>query len=209
MDATALSGTIKGSNLILMGVESIPLVLKRDELSDYQAQLAELEQRSRAAISQKAALAEQKKTLQAQPDFKTEINQLVERMQKFDSEADFHLGRLPAAEKNYVTITAKVTLYVTEEHQLAGNPHTSNPHGQLMNAATLTSNATDRVHDKVESLRSSLESNIDPITAREKQLEAICKTLESRRNELSTADVASRLPVCGRLLGAAHAFHQK
>jgi hypothetical protein len=78
-----------------------------------------------------------------------------------------------------------------------------------MNAATLTSNATDRVHDKVESLRSSLESNIDPITAREKQLEAICKTLDSRRNELSTADVASRLPVCGRLLGAAPAFHQK
>lgn len=58
-------------------------------------------------------------------------------------------------------------------------------------------------------MRSSLKYNIDPIASREKQLEAICNTLESRRNERSAADVAARIPVCGRLLGAAPAFHQK
>jgi hypothetical protein len=32
---------------------------------------------------------------------------------------------------------------------------------------------------------------------------------DTRRNELSAADVAARLPVCGRRLGVALAFHQK
>lgn len=121
-----LSGTITGNNLTLTSAESMPVTLKRSTLSEYQAQLSEQNNRSQAILSARTASESRQRTFQEQKNFVAEIDLLVGKMQRFDSEADIHLNRFPGAEKGYVGITAKISEYVARERQLAGNPNASN-----------------------------------------------------------------------------------
>lgn len=60
-------------------------------------------------------------------------------------------------------ITTKVSDYVTPEPQLASNPNASVARSQLSVAATQASPMTDQLHFQVQSLETSLQTNVQPM----------------------------------------------
>ena len=224
MATTTLSGTFDGNSLMLTGEQSTPLTLKRATLADYQALIGEQNKRSQAIVSERASAEARQRTaqeaaelqqqsFQAEQNFEGGIDQLIGRMQRFDSEADVHLGRFPNFEKGYEAITAKVNEYLTRERQLAGNPsvNASNARTQLANAAMQVSFATDQMHFQEQSLESSLDTNITPLVGQVVALEQGCNHYGPAREnpEPTTAEAEAHKAACNRLLSAAPMFHQK
>lgn len=224
MSATTQSGTFDGSSLTLTGVQSTPAIFKRATLADYQALIGEQNKRARAIISERTdtearqktaqeAAELQQKAFQAEQNFEGGMDQLIGRMQRFDSEADIHLSRFPNAEKGYEAITAKVNAYVTRERQLAGSPNAnaSNARAQLVTAATQASLATDQMHFQTQSLESSLETNITPLVSQVETLEQRCHQYVPGRvyPEPTPAEAQAHQSTCSRLLSAAPSFRLK
>lgn len=209
MATTTLSGTFDGNSLTLTGVQSMPVALKRATLTDYQAKLGEQTTRSQAIISAKTAAETRQRTFQTQRNFVAEIDQLIGRMQHFDTEADVHLGRFPNVERGYDAITAKVNEYVTRERQLAGNPNRAVDRSQLDVAATQASLNTDQMHFQGQALQSSLETDIAPLVNEVTALERGCHPSEPVGANLTPAEVEAHRSACNRLLNAAPTFHQK
>jgi hypothetical protein len=219
---TTESGTFDGNILTLTGVQSSPAIFKRARLADYQALIEEQSKRSQAIVSERAAAESRQKAaqeaaeaqeqaFQAEQNFEGGIDQLIGRMQRFDSEADVHLGRFPNFAKSYEAITAKVNEFVTHERQLAGNPNASNVRAQLVNAATQASFATDQMHFQAQSLESSLETNITPLVDQVGVLEQSCNRYGPAHEnpEPTSAEAEAHKDACNRLLNAAPLFHQK
>jgi hypothetical protein len=177
LQTATFSGTFEGSNLTLTGVEPTPFDLKRSSLADYQAQVTALNARSQNIIAAKTAAMSRERAEQAQKNFVAQIDQLITKMQQFDSAADVHLGRFPNVEKSYQAITAKMNGYVERERQLAGNPNASNTRHQLSNAATQASFVTDQVHNQGESLQSTFDMNVKPIAAEVTTFEQRCQAV--------------------------------
>ena len=209
MASTTLSGTFDGNRLMLTGEQSAPVSLKRAIFADYQAKLGEQATRSQAIISARITAAARQQTFQAQRNFVAEVDQLIGRMQHFDSEADVHLGRFPNAEKGYEAITAKVSEYVTRERQLAGNPNRAVDRSQLDVAANRASLNTDQMHYQGQALQSSLEMDIAPLVNEVTALEQGCRQSGPVGANLTPAEVDAHQSACNRLLSAAPAFHQK
>ena len=209
MSSTTLSGTFEGNRITLTGVESTLVTIKRATLAEYQAQLGEQNSRSQAIVAARTSAASRQRSFQAQRNFVAEIDQLIGKMQRFDSEADVHLSRFPNAEKEYEAITAKVTEYVTRERQLAGNPNRGVDRSQLSVAANQASLNTDQMHFQAQSLQSSLESNIAPLLSEETTLEQGCHKDGPRGSDLTPVEVEARRSACNRLVDAAPKFHQK
>ena len=130
-------------------------------------------------------------------------------MQRFDAEADLHLGRFPNVEKGYEAITAKVDEYSTRESRLVGNSSRSVERSQLNVAATKASLNTDQMHFQGESLRASLETNIAPLVNQVTALEQGCRQSGPIGENLTAAEIEAHQGACNRLLGAAPTFHQK
>jgi uncharacterized phage infection (PIP) family protein YhgE len=130
-------------------------------------------------------------------------------MERFDSEADVHLGRFPDAEKGYEAITAKVAAYVARERQLAGNPNESFNRGQLSFAASQVSNQTEQMHNQVESLESALQTDVKPMADDSSSLEQQCHTLTVNTGSLTPVDIQNVNTACGRLKSALTPFQQK
>jgi hypothetical protein len=149
------------------------------------------------------------RTFQAQRNFVAGIDQLVSKMQRFDSEADVHLGRFPNAEKNYEAITAKIAEYVARERQLAGNPDRAVDRSQLEVAATQVSFTTDQMHYDAQSLQSSLDMNIAPLASEEATMEQGCHENGPVSSDLASAEIDARRVACSRLLSATPSFRQK
>jgi hypothetical protein len=207
LQTLTLSGTLEGDKLTLTGVESTPFVLKRSSLTQYQAQEAALNARSQNIIAAKTAAISRQRTVQAQKNFVAQIDQLITKMQQFDSAADVHLGRFPNAEKGYQAITAKMNGYVERERQLAGNPNASNTRYQLSNAATQASFVTDQVHNQGESLQSTFDMNVKPIAAEVTTFQQRCETV--RPADITPAEGDAIKAACGRLSNATPLFRQK
>jgi hypothetical protein len=147
---------------------------------------------------------------QAQRNFVAQIDQVIGNMQRFESEADLHLGRFPGVEKGYQSITAKVNGYVEQERRLAGNPAASVTRSQLSVAATQASLATDQAHYQGQSLQSSLETNVKPIAGEAANLDALCHAREtSQILNVNPEQAEARNAACTRLLGALPLFRQK
>jgi len=209
MPSITLSGTFDSNSLTLTGVQSTPVTLKRGTLADYQAKLREQTTRSQAVISARAAAESRQQTLQAQRNFVSQIDVLIANMQRFDSEADVYLGRFPNVEKGYESITAKVSEYVTQERQLAGNPNREVARSQLYVASNQASLTTNRAHYQGQSLQSSLETNITPMVSQEMLLELGCRENRTAHNDLTPAEIEVHQSACDRLLSVAPVFHQK
>jgi hypothetical protein len=139
LDSFVFSGTLHRNVLTLTGAQSLPLTFTRSTPAEFQAKVAALNARSQG-IQAKAVAQAQQRTLQAQADFVSQINQLTRRMAQFDSEADVHLSRFPGAEKGYEAVTAEATGYVARERQLPSNPKAGNLRVQLSNAVTQEEN---------------------------------------------------------------------
>jgi hypothetical protein len=200
LQTTTLSGTFEDSNLTLTGVEPTPFVLKRSSLADYEAQVSALNARSQNIIASKAAAESRQRTERAQMNFVAQIDQLIANMQRFDSEADVHLGRFPNIEKGYEGITAKVNGYVERERQLTGSPNAAVARSQLSVDATQASLATDQLHNQGELFQSTFETNVKPIAAEVTTFEQRCQTVPPD-DEIKAA--------CVRLVNAAPPFRER
>ena len=197
----SLSGTFDGDGITLAGADVPPGMMKRASLSDYQAQLATLQKRSSEIVAAKTTDEASKRQLQEETNVVSKIEQLIGHMQRFESEADIQLNKIPDAEKRYEAITSKVNTYVTRERQLARNPNAGVERGQLDVAANQVSLNTDQLHLATDSLQRSLDINIAPLAREVSVLEKGCQGTDNI--------VDSRGSACKRLLIAVPAFDQK
>ena len=210
----SFAGTLDGNKLTLTSSETpMPFELKRADMSDYQKQLGRLNAASAtilaaktAALRQQEAQEAQQKADQAAGDFAAAVDQLIAQMQRFDSEADVHLGRFPGVEKGYRDITAKISGYVLRERQLASNPDASVTRSQLSVAASQASFATDQIHNDGQSLESLLDADVKPTAEAGKTLEQRCR---GGWSGLTVTQMETRNDACSRYLSAAPTFRQK
>jgi hypothetical protein len=211
LQTATFGGTFEGNKLTLTGGgEASPMVLKRTALSDYQQQFDQLNARSQTILAAKAAADARKAAEQAQRNFVAQIDQIIGNMQRFDSEADVHLGRFPGVEKGYQAITAKVNGYVEHERRLAGNANASVIRSQLSVAATQASLATDQAHYQGQYLQSSLETNVRPLVGQAANLDALCHARETLPVAgLPPEQIEARSAACKRLLNALPMFRQQ
>jgi hypothetical protein len=218
LQSTALSGTLNGNTLTLTGPQAQPFVLKRSSLGDYHAQMSALDARSQTIIATKAAAQSQREAEQAAAfrqrqaeqtaqNLVSDINRLIGDMQRFESEADVHLGRFPNVEKGYQAITAKMSEYVTRERQVPLSQTASATRSQLYVNAMQASYGTDQMHYNQEALQTSLDSSIRPISEDLKTLEQRCK--EGAPNGTTESQSEARDAACTRLQAAIPVLRQK
>lgn len=220
LESFVLSGTLNGSVLTLTGAQSAPLTFTRSTPAEFQAKMTELSALSQRTIQAKAAAQAQQRSLEAQRNaqqrafeaqrsFVAEIDQLIGRMEQFDSQADVHLGRFPGAEKGYEAITARIAAYVARERQLAGNQNASVMRGQLVVAANQASIQTEQMHNQGVSLQSALEGSIKPIADQATAFEQQCHAVASNSGNLTLEEGQNVNAACARLESAVTPFRQK
>jgi hypothetical protein len=203
-----LSGTLKGKELTLTGMQPSPITLTRTDLSDYQRQMSALNAQSQSIIAAKDAAIARERAEKAQKDLISEIDRALGRIQRFESEADMHLSRLPGAEEHYHAITAKMAEYVAREHKLAGDEKASVARSQLSVAASQASISTDQLHYSVQSLQSSLQTNIGPLATEATNLERSC-IVAVPTGVLTPTETEARRSTCFRLAQAHPPFVRK
>jgi hypothetical protein len=203
------------------------LTFKRSTLAVYQSQIAALNTRSQNILKERAAAQAQQRafeiqaqqraleaqaqqrTFELQARFVSDIDAIIGKMERFDSEADLHLGRFPGAEKGYEAITEKIEGYVARERQLAGNPNAAVARGQLSAAANQVSSQTDQMHYQGESLQSSLETNVKPVADQATAFEQQCRAVSQNSGNLTPAEIQNVNAACDRLESAVTPFRQK
>lgn len=209
LESFVLSGTLRGNVLTLTGAQSVPLTFTRSTSPEFQARVSELNARSQSIIHAKAAAQSQLRTLEAQRRFVSEVDNLIGRMNQFDSQADVHLGRFPGAEKAYEGITAEVSAYVARERQLGGNPNAAVARGQLSVAANQAALQTEQMHNQGEALQSALEGNVKPMAEQAAGFEQQCHAVSQNPGSLTADEVQSVTAACARLESAAPRFRAK
>lgn len=209
LETVTLAGTLHGNTLTLTGGQSIPVTFKRSSLSDYQAQETALNARSQSIAHAKAVAQKQQRVFQAQANFVAQTDALIDKMTRFDSAADVHLGRFPGAEKGYEAITARIEAIVARERQLARNPNASVARGQLSVAASQVSLQTDQMHNQGELLESSLEGNIKPLADQAAAFEKECGAVAANSRNVTPAEAQNITSACSRLSSAIPTFRQR
>jgi hypothetical protein len=209
LESFVLSGTLNGNVLTLTGAESVPLTFTRSTTAEFEAKIAQLNAQSQTAIQTNNSAQAEIRKLNARVNFVTTIGQLTERMERFESNADVHLGRFPGAEKGYEGLTARMAEYVAKERQLAGNPDAGYTRGQLSYAVNQVSGQTEQMHYQGETLQSSLESDVKPVADESARLEEQCQVLALSPGSLNSADLQGVKSACGRLESAVTPFKQK
>jgi hypothetical protein len=208
LQTLTLSGTLSGNKLTLTGGQPSPVVLTRSNLSDYEREVNVLNSQAKQILSTRAEAATRQQAEQTLATLVNTIEQIVGRMRQFDTEADLHLSRFPAAEDRYGEITAKVTQYVNRERQLGEVQNAAVARGQLGVAANLASLATDQLHNEVQSLQSSFEATIQSIESEAANAEAACRDV-SQSGDLTPAQAEARKAACSSLFSADGPYRQK
>jgi hypothetical protein len=206
LQTDSLSGTFESGKLTLTGVQPTPIILTRSALSDYQSQVATLDAKSQSILTAKAAAQSRQRTEDAERNFVSQINVLIGNMQRFNSQADVHLGRFPNVEKGYQGFTAKMNEYVERERQLASNPNAGVARSQLVVNANQVVLATDRLHMQGAALESTLETNVKPMADYLSVLEQKCS---ETANGLTAGQADANKAACGCLSDAAVPFREK
>lgn len=209
LESFVLSGTLSGNVLILTGAQSVPLTFTRSTPAEFQAKVAALNARAKSIIQAKAVAQAQQRTFQAQANFVSQVDQLIRRMARFDSQADVHLGRFPGAEKGYQGITARISAYVARERQLSGNSNAGVARGKLSVAANQASIQTEQMHNQGEALQSSLETDVKPMADESVTLEQQCSTVARSTGSLTPQEIENVKAACSRLESAVGPFRQK
>jgi hypothetical protein len=206
LGTATLSGTFDGSSLTLTGANAASFTLKRASLADYQAKLSDQATHSHAIITGRDSATAKASTLQAQKNSITHVDQVIGEMRRFDTDADVHFGRFPGAEKSYEGFTAKVTVLVTHERQIAGKPDRAVDRSELYVNANDASLNMDQLHLDQQSLQQSLQFNVASLEKEATSLEQSCRQSGPGTN---LANEVSYINACNRLNAAAPAFHQK
>ena len=209
LQSLVLSGSLSWNVLTLTGTESVPMKLKHSSQAEIKAKVEELNKRSQDVIQEKNAAQLRQNTFEAQNKYVANIDRITSRMQKFDVNAEVHLGRFHGVESEYEEITAKIVSYVNRERQLAGKDNASIARGQLSINANKVSYQTDQIHDQVEALQSSFDWEVKPIADESKMIEQQCNTLKHNSGNLTPSEVQHVNDACMRLEAALIPFRQK
>lgn len=208
-DSRTFSGTLEGNALRLAGEQPFPITFTRSTLKDYEMQAEALNSRSQSILQQKAASAAKARAEQARRNFISAVDELVGKIERFDSQAELHLSRFPGVEKGYESITAKVAGYVARERQLANNENASVARGQLSVDANQASLLTDQMHNQGQSLQWSLDSDVRPLVDEAVRLEQQCRSVSSVAGSIDVEEFAKLTAACFRLEKAGSAFREK
>jgi len=205
------SGILVGNRLTFSGSnDPTPFVLIRSEMADYQKQLGNLNALSQAILAAKANAQLREKPGQAQRNFVAQIDQLIGKMQRFDTDADAHLVKFSDTEKKYQAITTKVNQYVEREHHLAGNPNTAVDRSGLYSDATVAAIDTNLLHMDVQSLQQDFETDGKSMADDATNLDAVCHGRGTTpRADLTSVQVEAISDACGRLTNALNPFRQR
>jgi len=210
LESVELSGTLRGDTLTLTSAgQTSPSILNRARLSDYQAAMKTLDSQSQGILAAKASRDAQVQFAQEQQNFLSAVNQLISRMEQFDSAADIHLGRFPGAEERYRAITARVAQYVNRDRQFAGNPNASAMRGQLYIAAIRSSQTSFPLHDQQLSLETAFQNTVNPISQELASLQQKCAVGPSGLVSPTLPQSLGRKLACERLSATAGVFRQK
>jgi chromosome segregation ATPase len=226
LQMVTLSGTFEENKLTLTGSEPNPIVLTRSDMKEYQQQVNSLDAQAqrilaaeRAATAARQAAAEaaseaaqaaasRQRTAEAVENFVSRIERVVKRMRELDTQADVHLSRFPGAEDRCRAITAKMTEYLNQERRLGGNPNAGVTRSQLVVAMTQVSLAMDPLHNAAESLRLSVQTEVQPVAEGVADLEQRCRATVPL-GALTTAQAEERSAACNELFPAYEAFRLK
>jgi hypothetical protein len=209
LQSGTLSGTLNGDTLTLTGAQAQPIVLKRATLTDYQAQISELNGRSQATLAAKASAEAAQRTERAQRDFVDTVDRLIEHMQRINAATDLHLGRLPTVEKRYQAITAKINAYVERERRLSGNSNEAVDRSQLYVDANQAALDTNQIHLDVQSVQQDFGMNAKPVADSATAFENGCRNFDAEHGGLTPAEIEAHNAACSRLLAALPLFRQK
>lgn len=207
------SGTVSWRSLTLTGGlsggRSSTFALRRGDLHEYQAALGMLNKRSAALLialkkakekaaiaAQKAAIASaaaamQERALQDQKNFARHVENLCDKMQKFETTGSATLQKLPTVSAKYRQITAKMEDYLQRDRTLAGISRASYSRSQISYAMGNGIYATNQVHFEVQSLQNSFLNNAQPQMQSAENAIRICGN--------TTVPVPAVTPVCERL----------
>jgi hypothetical protein len=220
-----LSGTLGGNTLTLTGGftggQPSTIVMVRSSLSEYQAQVSALNEKSKSILAAKAAAAARENAARQEQQVRENairqeqqviaaIDQLVSRMQRFNIEADEKIGKFPAAEQRFQAITRKMAEYLERELRMADNSNASAARGQLSVAISQGSVATEQLHNEVASLETSFEVNAQPVMKSVTEYEQACRTahpsqaVDAACQRLFAADGTYRNKFDGATSGLAH-----
>lgn len=208
LQVLTLSGSFDGNTLTLTGGQPSPVLLARSSLAEYQRGVNALSAQSQRILAERDATAARERAAQAQEDFLAEISRVVGRLEAFDSKADTHLNEFPKAEERYHGITTKMAEYVDRERQIAGNTNAAADRGQLDVAASQALVATDQLHNAVQSLQWSFQTDLQPLAAEAAHLEEGCRGT-TPPGGLALAQAEARSAACERLHGAEGSFRQR
>jgi hypothetical protein len=211
LEVFTLSGNLQGNNLTLSGgAEPLPIVFKRASLSDYQSGTNQLNVTAQGILAAKASAQAKERISSAEANFIFHIDRLVGRMQRFDSGADVHLGRLPQAETRYQAITAKMNGYVERERHLSGNDNAAVARSQLYVSANQLAIDTNQLHIEAQFLQSDFEGNVKPLA---EEVTAGAKTCGISAPSLAPAltpiQIKERIATCDRFTSLTPQFKQK
>lgn len=209
LETVTLSGTLKGDTLTLTGSQPIPVTFKRAALSAYQAQVADLNNRSQSILKAKAVAQAQQRVFQLQANFVAQVDRIIGQMGQFDAQADVHLGRFPGAEKAFGAITTRIEQYVSRERQLAGNPNAGVTRGQISVAASQAEIQTDQMHNQIVALESSMTGNVKPLDDQATADERDCHAVAQNSGKLTQDELNNVNAACDRLETALPTFREK
>jgi chromosome segregation ATPase len=183
-----LSGTLDGNELTLTGSQSEPVVLRKSDISGFQTEIKTLNIKSEKLIANKAALA---RALQAQQNFSSEITRILRQIPDFNAKADLYLSKFPAVEERLHAITAKMAELVDREKQLAGRSNSEVTRSQLADGVNEGSITAGQLHNDIQSLRASLDTNVQPLSVEIPNLRETCHHVPAITRGQSEGDSAA------------------
>jgi len=187
MQGGTLSGTLDGNKLTLTGPRLAPVILNRADFDEYQGEVKALHAKSQHILSAKN-----------QQDLISGIDRVVSRMQQVALEADTRLIEFPKAEERYHAVTARVTEYTNRERELGRNPSTGVARSELDVAANQVSLATEELHNSLQSLRFSVQANVQGLAPEVDGLERGCRAVVPP-GDLTSLQTSSRNAACKNL----------
>lgn len=161
------SGTMDGTSLSLTGnvnpgkVSTVNFTRASDQ--QYKTAINDLISAASNAAAQKAEADARNALIAKQNAFSGAGQNLVGRLQRFNSDADVHLARWPHTQEMYRQITAKMDSYLGMERQLVGNPNAAVKRGQIAVEINQVSLSTDQLHYDVMSVQNDFQTNISPL----------------------------------------------
>jgi len=203
-----LSGVHQANTITLSSGQTV-FTFKSATLNDLQSKQAELESRSQSILKANAEAKAQRQIFEAQKNFVAMTDELIARMQRFESRSDEHLQKLPLAEKAYESLTSQVRAYLGKERQLAGNRNAGVARSQIVVAETQVPIRTDQLHIQQASLQTAFDSTVKPIAESAESTERACQALPSNREKLTPDEITNVTSACARFQNALPMFRQK